>query len=148
MKKILPLLLIIYLFSCAEKGPEKPKDLISKDKMATLLFDMHLANKTKNIKNLKDKKNINYLSIISEKHHIDSTRFKKSHAYYIYHISEYQEIYKKIESRLDTLLKKQKKMVKTADSLKKINTKKLTKKKKNSIKQKRKKPIFKKNKVQ
>ena len=125
MKKITCLLILTFLLSCAEKGPEKPTDLISKDKMVDLLFDMHLANKTRNIKNLKDEKNINYLSIISEKHHIDSTRFKESHAYYMYQIATYQEIYKKIETRLDSLLKKQEKIVKIADSLKKLETKKL-----------------------
>ncbi len=130
MKKITYILILAFLFSCAEKRPEKPKNLISKDKMADLLFDMHLANKTRNIKNLEDEKNVNYLSIISEKHQIDSTRFKESHAYYMYYIAEYQEIYKTVEARLDTLLIKQEEIVKIADSLKKIEDKKLLKNKK------------------
>jgi len=127
MKKITYILILFFVFSCAEKGPRKPKDLISKGKMVDLLFDMHLASKTRNIKNINDEKNINYMSIISEKHHIDSTRFKTSHAYYMYHISQYREIYKKVEARLDTLLKRQEKIVKIADSLKKIETRKLKK---------------------
>lgn len=141
MNKITYLLILILIVSCVDKGPKKPKDLISETKMVDLLIDMHLANKTRNIKNIKDVKNVKYLSIISEKHHIDSTRFKESHAYYMYHIAEYQAIYDKIEIRLDTLLKKQEKIVKLADSLKKRKEKKLQKKKKNAIKQKIKNPV-------
>ncbi len=130
MKKILLILMLFFVFSCVKKGLDKPKNLISKEVMENLLFDMHIANKTRNIKNIDKEKNINYMSIISDKYKIDSTRFKESHAYYIYHINEYHAIYKKIEARLDSLIKKQEIIVKVADSLKKIDTKK----KKDSIK--------------
>ncbi len=129
MKKILLIPMLFFVFSCVNK-PKKPKNLISKEMMEDLLFDMHIANKTRNVKNIDKEKNINYMSIISDKYKIDSTRFKESHTYYMHNINEYHAIYKKIENRLDTLIKKQELIVKVADSLKKLEKKK----KKDSLK--------------
>ena len=124
MKKIISILVLLIIISCVEKGMEKPENLISKDKMVDLLFDMHIANKTRNIKNLEKEKNTNYYAIISEKHKIDSTRFKESHAYYMYYIAEYEAIYKKLEVRFDTVFKQQELIIKIADSIKKIKDQK------------------------
>jgi len=141
MKKIAIIVLFI-LFSCAEKGPKKPKDLIPKDQMTELLFDMSIANKTRNIKNIEDKKNRNYFALIFEKYKIDSTRFKASHEYYMFHIDEYRAIYKNVETKLDTLLKKQEQVIKIADSIKKAA--KYKRDAKNDLKTTTKKPILKK----
>lgn len=125
MKKAIAIVvLLVIIISCVEKGMEKPKNLISKDKMVDLLYDMHISNKTRNIKNLEKEKNSNYHAIISEKHQIDSTRFKESHAYYMYYIAEYEAIYKKLEARFDTVFKKQEIIIKIADSIKKLKDQK------------------------
>lgn len=120
MKNIILILTFLLFISCVEKGIKKPENLISKDKMVDLLFDMHISNKTRNIKNLTKEKNINYHAIISEKHKIDSTQFKESHAYYLYHIAEYEDIYKKLDIRFNTLFKKQEAIIKITDSIKKL----------------------------
>jgi hypothetical protein len=125
MKKTLFFIIIlITILSC--KDNDKPKNLIKKNQMVDLLFDMHIANKTRNIKTLdkKTKSKDKYFSGIYEKYQIDSTRFKTSHKYYMLHIDQYREIYSEVEDRIGVLLKKQDNLVNKTDSIKKAEKKK------------------------
>ncbi len=124
--KFIYVLLVFSLFSCS-KEQQKPKNLIPKQKMINLLFDMHLASKSRNIKTLSNEKKPNYYPLIYAKYKIDSTQFKESHTYYLKNIELYQEIYTKLEDSISKLTTKQQKLVKKADSIKKVN-KKLKKK--------------------
>ncbi len=122
MKNIIYILLAFLLFSCT-KEQKKPKNLIPKQKMINLLFDMHLAAKSRNIKTLSKERKPNYYPLIYAKYQVDSTQFKESHTYYLKNIELYQEIYKKLEDSISKLTKKQQKLVKKADSIKNANKK-------------------------
>jgi uncharacterized protein DUF4296 len=138
MKNVFYIGLILLFISCESKVKyEKPEDLIPKDQMIDLLYDMHLANGTAGVKNKDLEKNKNYMTLVFEKYQIDSTRFASSNLYYISNINEYEDIFEEVTRRLDTLkseyqrkrdslkkeLKKEKKIytskdIKLVDSLK------------------------------
>ena len=109
--------IILLATACYEfKKPDKPKNLISKDKMVDILIDVKLLSSVnnKNRKVLKDS-GINRNTYVFEKHHIDSLQFALSNDYYAFHLKEYQEIYEKVKDSLDALMK-----VKVLDSIKNI----------------------------
>lgn len=124
MKKIFLLLLMVGFISCGKSKTSKPANLIPKDTMVNLLFDMHLANRSRNIKNLQGEKKPNYFPLIYQKHHIDSSQFKASHAYYMKELPEYIAIYKKLEDSISILLKTKEKQLKKQDSINKLKKKK------------------------
>ena len=103
MKRVLFLILILLLVTrCSEKVIEKPEDLIARDKMVEILFDMALINAGKAIDpNIMDQNQIEPMSYIYRKYEIDSARFVKSDLYYASVPLEYEAIYKELEERLD-----------------------------------------------
>lgn len=104
MKAIYTLLLVIFLLSCQDKvNYEKPEGLIGKAEMIDFLYDMHLAVGTSNIQNVHLEKNRNYMSLVYQKHNIDSTRFAESNLYYTAHIQEYEDIFEEVERRIANL---------------------------------------------
>ena len=104
MKGVYAFLTIILFWSCTDKVTyEKPENLIGKEEMIDLLYDMHVVIGTSNIKNVHLEKNRNYMSLVYKKYGIDSSRFASSNLYYTSNIVEYEEIYEEVERRLDTL---------------------------------------------
>ena len=104
MRIIFSIAFVILLFSCKDKVDyEKPEGLIGKAKMTDLLFDMHMAVGTSNIQNVNLEKNRNYMSLVHQKHGIDSTQFAVSNLYYTAHIQEYEEIFEEVERRIQAL---------------------------------------------
>ncbi|MGI9530199.1 DUF4296 domain-containing protein [Lutimonas sp.] len=104
MKIFSAFLMILLFWSCNDKVTyEKPEDLIGKEKMTDLLYEMHIAIGTSNLRNIHLEKNRNYLSLVYEKYGVDSTQFATSNLYYTSNIIEYEEIYEEVERRLDTL---------------------------------------------
>ena len=104
MKKVVILFLAIILFSCKSKIEfEKPADLISKDTMVLMLYDMHLAVGTSNVQNVNLEKNRNYMALVYEKYGIDSIRFQESNIYYTAKIDIYEEIFEEVERKLMAL---------------------------------------------
>lgn len=104
MRNLICLSLLFLLLSCESKVKyEKPEDLITKEQMIDLLYDIHLANGTTGVKNKALENNLNYMSLVSEKYNIDSTRFAESNLYYISNINEYEDIFKEVEKRLEAL---------------------------------------------
>lgn len=108
MKQFITIILIlIFIISCTSNTIyKKPENLISKDQMVNLLVDMHLAQSAKTVKNIENKRKIDYMYLVYEKYNIDSTRFKTSNFYYTTDIDEYNEILKKVQKRLQKLKKK------------------------------------------
>lgn len=93
-----------FLISCESKvNYEKPKDLIPKDVMIDLLYDMHLAVGTSTLRNKNLEKDRNYMSLVYEKYKIDSTRFAISNIYYTSQVDEYEEMFEEVERRLEEL---------------------------------------------
>lgn len=102
MKKVIFLTLFSLLICCNEKVIEKPKDLISKDQMALILYDLAIINaaKTTNPKYLIDR-NFEAMPFIFNKYGIDSIQFVRSDIYYASIPDEYESIYKVVEARLE-----------------------------------------------
>ena len=96
---------------------EKPKNLIPKEQMVDLLTDLLLANGSGSIKNTQLKRNVNYYPLVFEKYNIDTTQFKESNYYYASKVDEYDEIIRKVEARLEALLKQFEDERKLKDSL-------------------------------
>ncbi len=111
------IVLIIITFSCNERKLNKPKKFIDKSTMINLIFDMKVAEKTKNITDKYKKKNQDYLSFVYEKYKIDSLQFKENNDYYTENLGLYREIYKAVQQRLNDSIVKYKKIKKNKDSL-------------------------------
>ena len=105
MKKYL---LIIFLFlGCSDNVPD---NLISKEKMENIIFDIMILNASSGF-DLKIDNNLLSDELIYKKHNIDSLQFFESELYYSKNPRDHYEIYAKVKIRV----------LKSIDSLKKIN---------------------------
>jgi hypothetical protein len=150
MKKILPFLIVLSIFaSCKKEVVKTPKNLIEKDKMVNIMYDLSIleAMKIQNPSSL-DTFKINSNQYIYKKYKIDSAQFAQNNIYYAADYKEYKKMYEQVKSRLDKnvaaaeiliknkkkkdlLLEKAKKKLKIkkeADSIKKFNELKVAKK--------------------
>tara|TARA_R110000868_G_scaffold230710_1_gene483951 strand:- start:2603 stop:3169 length:567 start_codon:yes stop_codon:yes gene_type:complete len=86
------------------KGPEKPKNLISKDKMVDILIDAKLITSanSKNKITMRDS-SLNINTYVYEKHKIDSLQFALSNNYYAFHVEDYEDIYTRVTDSLERL---------------------------------------------
>ena len=113
MKKNILLILIVVFLGCNSNSVEKPKNLIGKDKMVDILYDISLleAIKSQNINGgITTKMGNDY---IYKKYKIDSVQYSKSNKYYASDIEEYKKMFEKVKEKLnaetlkiDTELKK------------------------------------------
>lgn len=105
MKKLLAFGLITLFFSC-NSSVEKPKNLIDKDKMTDILYDISLleAIKTQNINGGLTVKTAN--EYIYKKYNIDSAQFVNSNKYYASDLEEYKKMFEKIKERLNAEMQK------------------------------------------
>ena len=103
MKRVLYLFLFLTIASgCNEKVIEKPEDLIAKDKMVDILFDLAIINAGKAIDpDVMQENQIEPMSYVYTKYDIDSAQFVKSDLYYAAIPLEYESIYKALEERLE-----------------------------------------------
>ncbi len=105
MKKYL---LIIFLFiGCTDNVPD---NLISKEKMEKIIFDIMILNASSGF-DLKIDNNLSSDELIYKKHNIDSLQFFESELYYSKNPREHYEIYAKVKIRI----------LNSIDSLKNIN---------------------------
>ena len=102
MKRAIYVLLFSVLLACGEKVIEKPENLIPKDQMALILYDLAIINaaKSTNPRYLIDR-NFESMPFIYRKYGIDSVQFVQSDIYYASIPDEYESIYKVVEARLD-----------------------------------------------
>lgn len=133
-KIVCSLLLLSVLWSCAEKVIEPPQNLIAKDKMIEILYDLALLNAANatNPKALKDN-SVEIMPYLFEKHQIDSIQFTESDLYYASMPLEYENIYETILQRIEIEVEEvekarkiktenaRKNADKVRDSLKKLN---------------------------
>ena len=105
MKKYL---LIIFLFiGCSDNVPD---NLISKEKMENIIFDIMILNASSGF-DLKIDNNLLSDELIYKKYNIDSLQFFESELYYSKNPRDHYEIYAKVKIRI----------LKSIDSLKNIN---------------------------
>jgi len=105
---VIILILILSILGCQNvERPEKPKNLISKEKMVDVLTEAYLANAARSVNNqaIIDK-GIKVDSLIFKKFEVDSVQFAKSNDYYAADINMYLDIFQKVEARLVAMEKK------------------------------------------
>ncbi|WP_456440230.1 DUF4296 domain-containing protein [Psychroserpens sp.] len=133
-------------FACNNiERPKKPDNLIAKNKMIDILFDVFVFNAAKATeKKTLEKNNVTPDIYIYEKHQIDSLQFVMSNEYYAYDIKDYEGIIAKVEEKIKAkkaiyqkeIDLEEERRTKRLDSIKKIG---------DTIKPKKKLKAFKKN---
>ena len=103
MKRLLALFLgLIFLASCERK--EKPEGLIERQKMVTVLTDVHMVSgysaTVMDIDTMKQEL-ANYMDMVYKKHQIDSVKFKKSLQYYSREPKMLNEMYDEVLRNLE-----------------------------------------------
>jgi hypothetical protein len=101
MRLFLTFLALLGLLACAEEAIDKPKNLIPKERMADILYELAIINSANstNPATLQDQ-GIRAMPYIYEKYGIDSAQFMNSDIYYASRPMDYESIYKVVEGRL------------------------------------------------
>lgn len=102
MKKLIAFLMVLVFLGCQNvQKPEKPKDLIPKEKMISILTEAYLANASQSVRNQAlFVQAIDLDSLIYNKFDIDSVQFKKSNDYYSFDFNTYVDMLSEVETRL------------------------------------------------
>ncbi len=104
MKHLKYILILFLAISCNNNSiekPKKPKNLIKKDKMVEIIYEMTIFTAAKGVdKKLIENKGILPEDYIYKKYNIDSTQFAKSNEYYAYNLDSYEDIYAKVKLKL------------------------------------------------
>jgi len=99
---------ILYIFiaifaivSCAEEAVPKPDNLLSKEQMVEILYDITLVNSIKGVnkKKLEDG-HVHLDTYLYKKHNTDSIQFLMSNNYYAANPPMYIDIYRMVQARL------------------------------------------------
>lgn len=101
VKYLLPLILLFFI-SCKEEVVKKPNNLIPKDKMVSILYDISLLNAGRSInQNVLNEYGIVPMAYIYKKHSIDSLQLINSDTYYASLPTVYEAIYTEVKEKLD-----------------------------------------------
>lgn len=94
------------LLSCGEKMVEKPKNLIPKDTMVLILYDLVVLSAAESsFKSIVDSCGIETMEFLYQKYRIDSTRLVQSDRYYASLPLEYQFLYNEVAGKIDQKIK-------------------------------------------
>ncbi|MCF8228949.1 MAG: DUF4296 domain-containing protein [Bacteroidales bacterium] len=108
--KHLPFFFVIlfFLISCSGNDHEEvPGKIIQKDKMEKILVDIQLVEgamlykRSKGV--LSDSLRDLYFNLVFDKYNISKAGYEKSLEYYKKHLEEFDEIYKRVVSRLEKM---------------------------------------------
>ena len=105
MKGIYFILTVLLVISCQNvKYPEKPDNLIPKDKMVDVLTEVYLSNAVRsyNIRIVRDS-GYKLDSMLYKKFSIDSMQFAKSHAYYSTDLDAYTAMFEKVKAKMEIM---------------------------------------------
>lgn len=93
---------LICCFACSDiKRPPKPDNLIDKEKMVDVLYDVYLMNAAKGLKKKKlEQWGISPEKYILDKYKIDSLQFAQSNDFYAFDLETYQKIIDEVVQRL------------------------------------------------
>ena len=126
MKHFFYILILISFVGCNTiDRPKKPKNLIAKDEMSDIMYDLYILNAAKGVnRKLLELNGIMPLDYIYTKYGIDSLQFVDSNTYYAYDTEVYTKIIEKMSGELEKDKELYEKLVneeqKVADSLKAI----------------------------
>ena len=105
IKTLKYIVLVALVISCKNNNIEKPKkpdNLISKDKMVEIIYDISLINSAKGSnKIIIENEGIIPEEYIYKKHNIDSVQFALSNEYYAYNLKTYEAIYYNVKEKLE-----------------------------------------------
>ena len=105
MKHLAYILVLLLIVSCGGQGKKrvkKPDDLIKKDKMVDIIYDMSLVSAAKGVnRKLMEQQGVHPDQYVYEKHGIDSAQFAQSNEYYAFDLDAYEEIYIKVKAKLE-----------------------------------------------
>lgn len=105
MLKYISVILIfgILVLACDNsERPKKPDNLISKNQMSELLYDLYVINAAKGVnRKALETNGVNPENYILKKHNIDSTQFAESNTYYTFETETYKAIVEKVKARLE-----------------------------------------------
>ncbi|MCC1483041.1 DUF4296 domain-containing protein [Winogradskyella immobilis] len=104
MKYIYGIFLLVFITSCESNiKPKKPENLIPKEDMTNVLFDMFVVNSAKGLnKKLLEVKGVSPEKYILEKYQIDSLQFAQSNNYYAHDIETYKTIIEEVKEKITT----------------------------------------------
>lgn len=107
MRFITFILLSVFLFSCYQDAkPKRPENLIPRDEMAEILYDVYILNSAKGInKKLLEVNGVFPEEYVFDKYKIDSVQFAQSNNYYAYNIKDYEVIMDSVKNRINRNLK-------------------------------------------
>lgn len=122
-----------FLVSCEQKAIEKPDNLIEKEKMDDIIYDLTLLQAMRGgYQATLDSNKVDVANYIYKKYKIDSLQFVNSNRYYASDVAAYNRMFNRVNERLiankikaDTLAKREEKLnlKKSTDTLK-VNSKK------------------------
>lgn len=121
MKKQLLFWGLILLSSCTDSAVEKPENLIGKDEMIDILYDITLLQAADNANTAKfSQEGIKINEFIYKKYNIDSVTLAQSNRYYASNPGKYKkmfgEVYYRIELKEKEMVKKTGKAIAPSDA--------------------------------
>ncbi len=116
MKKIIFIFISILLISCNDKPVPKPDNLLSKEVMEEIIYDMAILQAaTTYMPQKNNNDNIVISEFIYKKYKIDSATYFQNYKYFASDIKSFKKMYKHVNERIlnkkneiDTLLKEKK----------------------------------------
>lgn len=103
MRNFIYIVIGILILGCGDSDrPSKPNNLIPKDKMSDIIYDVFLLNAAKGInKRVLEKNGIMPQDYVFKKYNIDSLQFATSNNYYAYDTDTYEGIMEKVKQRIE-----------------------------------------------
>lgn len=102
MKRITLLLGLALLVSCGDKIIETPDNLIPKEKMTQMLYDLAVINAAKSTGSVTLESYFDSpTTFLFEKYGVDSLQFVRSDVYYASQPLVYESIYKEVAAKLE-----------------------------------------------
>jgi H2-forming N5,N10-methylenetetrahydromethanopterin dehydrogenase-like enzyme len=101
MKKTITVFgLFLLLFGCGNNILKKPENLIDKDIMIDILYDLSIIEALHNTSYGSGMSKFNSNDFILKKYKIDSLQFAKSNQYYATDVKNYKKMYEQVSDRL------------------------------------------------
>jgi hypothetical protein len=101
MERYLTLFCCLLALSCGKKLMEEPENLIPREKMSEILYDMAVLDAIDNsYPQVLIENDLKVMDFLYVKYGIDSLQFAQSDLYYASVPAEYQKIYEAVEQRL------------------------------------------------
>ena len=102
MKKyFLILISFIFLVSCDKNGIKEPDNLIEKDKVVDIIYDLTILQAMRgNFQAKLDSNKISAADYIYKKYKVDSLQFANSNRYYATDVASYNRMYNRVTERL------------------------------------------------